>query len=381
MNENPYPRDIPSPPDASPSPDAAASPEAPSSPEVPAAVERELPPGRHRVLREQLMREVENRTESADTSRPVAVRPLWRRPAFAAPAVAAALTVAVVVGSAVTQHITGPSAPSVLKDGDRSGGTPSDRSAAELLEGAAEAVGKRKPPAIEDDQFVYIKQEDYHWKMDEDLMGSDCASTKEGHPFGTREFWRSVDGKHAGLAREEQYGEIVKRRLHVLPRMKGFVSSYRQAEDELPSDAEGMYRYLYGAKAGKEPKAGDGRADRAAFEKGATLLAGQLLPPKVEAALYRALARIPGLTVYEGARDTVGRSGVSVGLAGWFNDYGQGRSRHELLFDERTSAFLAFNSVNLDPLDEECESLRVGDLVSSEAILKRGVVDRVGKRQ
>ncbi|MEU6805330.1 CU044_5270 family protein [Streptomyces neyagawaensis] len=371
MNENPSPHDIPSPPDASPSPDAAAS------PEVPAAVERELPPGRHRVLREQLMREIENRTESADTSRPVAVRPLWRRPAFAAPAVAAALTVAVVIGSAV---IAEPPAPSVLKKGDPSGGTLSDRRAAEVLERAAEAVGKRKQPAIEDDQFVYIKQEDYHWKMDEDLMRSDCDSTKEGHPYGTREFWRSVDGKHAGLAREEEFGEIVKRRLPTQPRIKGFITSYRQAEDELPDEVEGMYRYLYGAKAGKEPKAGDKRADRKAFEKGAELLAGQLLPPKVEVALYRALARIPGLTVYEGARDTVGRSGVSVGIAGRFNDFGQGRSRYELLFDERTSAYLAFNSVNLDALDGDCESLRVGDLVSSEAILKRGVVDRVGER-
>ncbi|SPF06865.1 CU044_5270 family protein [Streptomyces sp. MA5143a] len=377
MNDNPSPHDIPSPPDASPSPDAAASPQAPASPDVPAAVERELPPGRHRVLREQLMREIENRTESADTSRPVDVRPLWRRPAFAAPAVAAALTVAVVIGSAV---IAEPPAPNVPKKGDPSGGVLSDRRAAEVLERAAEAVGKRKPPTIEDDQFVYIKQEDYHWKMDEDFMRSDCDGTKEGHPYGTQEFWRSADGKHVGLAREEKFGEIVNRRLHVLPRMKGFITSYRQAEDELPDEVEDMYRYLYGAKAGKEPKAGDKRADRKAFAKGAELLAGQLLPPKTEVALYRALARIPGLTVYEGARDTVGRSGVSVGLAGWFNDYGQGRSRYELLFDERTSAFLAFNSVNLNPLDEDCESLRVGDLVSSEAILKRGVVDRVGER-
>jgi hypothetical protein len=380
VNENPSPRDIPSPPDASPSPDAAASPQAPSSPDVPAAVERELPPGRHSVLREQLMREIENRTESADTSRPVVVRPFWRRPAFAAPAVAAALTVAVVVGSVVTQHITGPSAPTVLKDDDRSGGTPSDRSATEVLERAAEVAGKRKPPAIEDDQFVYTKREDYHWKADDKLTGSECARTLEGHPFGTREFWRSVDGKHAGLSWEEEDGAMVKRRLAVVPRMKGFVGSYREAEDELPSDAEGMYRYLYGVKEGKEPKAGDKAADRNAFEKGAELLAAQMLPPKVEAALYRALARIPGLTVYEGARDTADRTGVSVGIEGRFPDFGQGRSRHELLFDERTSAFLAFNSVNLDELDEDCESLRVGDLVSSEAILKRGVVDRTGER-
>jgi hypothetical protein len=162
--------------------------------------------------------------------------------------------------------------------------------------------------------------------------------------------------------------------------MKNHIGSYREAEDELPTDVEGMYRYLYGVKKGKEPKAGDEAADRNAFEKGAELLAAQMLPPKMEAALYRALARIPRLTVWEGARDTADRTGVSVGIEGRFPDFGQGRSRHELLFDERTSAFLAFNSVNLDALDEDCESLRVGDLVSSEAILKRGVVDRVGER-
>jgi hypothetical protein len=368
VNENPSPHDIPSPPDAS------------SSPDVPAAVERELPPGRHSVLREQLMREIENRTESADTSRPVAVRPLWRRPAFAAPAVAAALTVAVVVGAAVTQHVAGPSLPNAAKGSDRRGGTPSDRSAAEVLERAAEAAGKRKPPAIEDDQFVYTKQENYHWKMDDELPVSDCPRTLEAHPFGVAETWRSVDGQHVGLSRRREDGRKVEYPIVVEPRMKNHIGSYREAEDELPTDVEGMYRYLYGVKKGKEPKAGDKAADRNAFEKGAELLAAQMLPSKMEAALYRALARIPRLTVWEGARDTADRTGVSVGIEGRFSDFGQGRSRHELLFDERTSAFLAFNSVNLDELDEDCESLRVGDMVSSEAILKRGVVDRVRER-
>ena len=55
--------------------------------------EKDLPPGRHRVLREHLMREITNETSDTsetdkahDTSEtPSPVRPpLWRRPAFVA---------------------------------------------------------------------------------------------------------------------------------------------------------------------------------------------------------------------------------------------------------------------------------------------------------
>ncbi|HSX96545.1 MAG TPA: hypothetical protein VLG91_04015, partial [Streptomyces sp.] len=158
------------------------------------------------------------------------------------------------------------------------------------------------------------------------------------------------------------------------------VNFFREAEDELPTDPEKMYRYLYGLKSGERPS-GKASADRDAFEKAAVLLSGQLLPPRVEAALYRAVARIPGLTVEKGSEDAAGRTGVSVGIEGRFpGDFGQGRSRHELLFDVRTLDFLALNSVNLDTRDDRCEDLDVGDLVSSVAVLERGVVDGTGQR-
>lgn len=82
-----------------------------------------------------------------------------------------------------------------------------------------------------------------------------------------------------------------------------------------------------------------------------------------------------------GSADVAGRTGVSVGIEGAFpGDFGQGRSRHELLFDVRTLDFLALNSVNLDTRDDRCEVLDVGDLVSSVAVLERGVVDGTGQR-
>ncbi|MDX3641591.1 CU044_5270 family protein [Streptomyces sp. MB09-02B] len=360
MNDNPSPRDE----------------DEPAGAGVPAAVERELPPGRHRVLREQLMREIENGGET-----PV-VRPLWRRPAFVGPAVAAALTAAIVVGAAVTQQAAVPLTTHADGSGERRVGEArrSDRSAADLLERVAEAAGKRSLPKVRDDQFVYTERDDYHWKMDSEKNDMSCPMTLEAYPHGVREFWASVDGEHTGQYRGRGVdGEVEEWPVPKQPAEEG-VNFFREVEDDLPADADGMYRYLYGSK-GDERASGAKSADRKAFEKASTLLAEQLLPPKTEAALYRAVARIPGLTVYEGSVDAAGRTGVSVGLDGdWPDDWGQGPTRHELLFDYRTLEFLASDTVNLDPLDDSCDTLETGDLVSSAAILERTVVDRTGER-
>ncbi|MBD9703092.1 CU044_5270 family protein [Streptomyces caniscabiei] len=364
MNDNPSPRDE----------------DEPAGAGVPAAVERELPPGRHRVLREQLMREIEN---GGDT--PV-VRPrtaLWRRPAFVGPAVAAALTVAVVVGAAVTQQVAVPLTTHADGSGDRRLGEAkrSDQRAAELLERVAEAAGRRSLPKVRDDQFVYTERDDYHWKMDSEKTDMPCPMTLEGYPYGLREIWWSVDGQHNGLSRERpDGGEVTEISIGRQLPVKNGVNFFREGEEELPTDADGMYRYLYGLK-GDERASGAKSADRKAFDKASTLLAEQLLPPKVEAALYRALARIPGLTVYEGSVDAAGRTGISVGLTGnWPEDRGHGRTRHELLFDTRTSAFLAADTVKLDPPADSCDTLAAGDLVLSVAILERAVVDSVSER-
>ncbi|QYX78211.1 CU044_5270 family protein [Streptomyces akebiae] len=364
MNDNPSPRDE----------------DEPAGTGVPAAVERELLPGRHRVLREQLMREIEN-----DGETPV-VRPrtaLWRRPAFVGPAVAAALTVAVVVGAAVTQQAAGPLTTHADGSGDRRPGEAkrSDQRAAELLERVAEAAGRRSLPEVRDDQFVYTERDDYHWKMDSEKNDHGCPDTLEAYPYGVREFWSSVDGQHNGLQRERGVdGEVGELSVGIQLPAKNGANFFREVEDELPTDADGMYRYLYGLK-GDERASGAKSADRKAFDKASTLLVEQLLPPKVEAALYRAVARIPGLTVYEGSVDAADRTGVSVGLEGDWPEYrGHGPTRHELLFGTRTLAFLAADTVKLDPPADSCDSLDAGDLVTSVAILERAVVDSVSER-
>nr|WP_269801073.1 CU044_5270 family protein [Streptomyces jeddahensis] len=335
---------------------------------IPPSRDRDLPPGRHRVLREQLMREIR--------SEPAGARKAWRRPAVVAPAVAAALTAAVVVGVTVTRDAAVPPRP-----GTAMTQTPSTQSAARLLERIASAAGKQLSTDIRDDQFVYTKRDDYHWKMDPAKPLPDgCLTTSEGYAYGVRETWESVDGQHIGLSREHRdSGRVVERPIAKQLPGKKTPNYYRQAE-QLPTDPEAMYRWLYGLQSGEQPS-GKRSADQGAFTKAGGLLSAQLLPPKVEAALYHAVARIPGLTVYENARDAAGRTGIAVAMEGtWPGDRGHGPTRHELLFDEKTLQFTGLSTVRLAGPQRECDVLQAGDLLSSVAVLDREVVNKAGQR-
>ena len=73
------------------------------------------------------------------------------------------------------------------------------------------------------------------------------------------------------------------------------------------------------------------------------VLVGDLLrqagaPPELRAALYRAAAEIPGLTILDRTRDPAGREGRAIAVT---SDYGGDRERYALVFDPRTSMLLA----------------------------------------
>ena len=355
--------------------------------------EKDLPPGRHRVLREHLMREITSEMNEANEANetlppvgPLVRPPLWRRPAFVAPALAGALSVAVVLGVTMTRDATGPSAGPGTTSSDRAHDTMSRQSPAELLERIARTAEKGRLSRVRDNQFVYSELESFHWKMDSDLRLPDgCLMTEEGHPYGVEQFWKSVDGQSEGLRREPADGKgsgdgegtenAIARQLPD----KTMPEYFRQVE-ELPTDPEGMYRWLYGLEPG-ERASGKRAADVDAYEKVARLLTSQLLPPKTAAALYRAAAHIPRLFVVDDARDAAGRQGVAVAMKGaslsWTPDRVGARS--ELIFDEKTDKFLGESTVRITGPKNECDVLDKGDLVESVAVVDRGIVDGTGQ--
>lgn len=300
------------------------------------------------------------------------VRSPWRRPAFVAPAIAAALSVAVVVGLTVTRDGG--------DGGDKPRPEPATESAAPFFERLAEAAEKQPAPEVRDDQFVYTKREDYHWKMDPGTSWpDDCATTDEGYPHGVQEIWNSVDGKREGLRHEWAANDMVTefkippRRPDTLP-----YPTYREGE-ELPDDPDAMYRRLYDLEPG-EQRSGKPADDRAAFAQVREILSDYLLPPKTSAALYRAAARIPGLTVRHGVKDVADRPGVAV-TTGPHADKGMGlrpfKARTELIFSEKNLSYLGQTTVNLTVPSRHCDVLKAGAAVSGEALLTRGVVDKV----
>jgi hypothetical protein len=104
----------------------------------------------------------------------------------------------------------------------------------------------------------------------------------------------------------------------------------------LPTDSVKLARWI-------ERQAGfiQGSHDGRIFSIAQALASQAPLPPKLSAALYRVIARLPEMRVIGATRDPLGRPGVAVGFLG-----GRG-ARGELIFNPNTGAYLAQRTVSL----------------------------------
>lgn len=85
-------------------------------------------------------------------------------------------------------------------------------------------------------------------------------------------------------------------------------------------------------------------------------------PPPVTAALYRAAALIPGVTVVPDATDTIGRPGVAVA----FTFQGM---RTEWIFSKQTLQYLGSREIGIGN----------GVLIGQQAIQQHAIVDHAGQ--
>ncbi|MGW0845029.1 CU044_5270 family protein [Streptomyces sp. NPDC002787] len=367
----------------------------PSAGDIPPAVEREFAPERHRLLREHLMREIESRAEDAKgvlggggVTAPrkaggsrsadgpevpggpqapggtgAAGRPsFWRRTAFVAPLVAAGLTVAVVVGGAVTRQAAGPGRP-------EAGQATSGRSASDWLERIARAAEKRPGPGeVRDDQFVYVKSTDDYVDA---TTGDECVPQKTS--LNESETWASVDGTRPGLRRISEDGKEVYQEPQD-PRANAGARAphtYRELAD-LPTDADTMYAWLHKGSNARQPTADS------AFATASDILSDNLVPPDVAAALFRAVAKLPGVTTAREVRDAVGRTGIAIGRT----PTEPGLERIEWIFDVKTLEYLGereLYTASLQPGLSTCPPTEKGTVVTSKAITEVAVVDKAGQ--
>ncbi|MFF0160617.1 CU044_5270 family protein [Streptomyces sp. NPDC005263] len=318
---------------------------------LPAPADWDLP-------REQYLRHKDLLMHHIDQDQVTRTRPARRllRPAVLAPATALALVCAVTAGITLTGGDRGPA------------GTASHRAAtdmqpaAALLDRISQATETHPDLTVRDDQFVYTRGKG---------NGADLTSGKAVlGPLVDREAWISQEPgplRTLGMVRED--GEDIRINAN-LGDTNGTPAGLGRPTyhwlSSLPSDPDKLLAYLYA----HTPDAESRERDQAVFEQIGSLLGG-MMPPRTAAALYRAAAKIPGVTPAPQAHDAIGRKGL--GIARDDTRYGL---RTEWVFDKKDFSFLGSRTY----LTKDASYAKAGALLESSAELEYAVVDAVGQQ-
>ncbi|WAL97129.1 CU044_5270 family protein [Streptomyces sp. Je 1-369] len=305
--------------------------------------ERDLPPGRHHLLKEHLLTEI--RQEQKDQKRNEKRAKSWFRPALLAGAVAATVVAGVLVASPF---------------GDRAAqaGPPSKETVRMLEEIAAAAKAQPAQKGVRDDQYVYIKSKAGYMAT----TVSKDGEKSEIEPVRPREVWQSVDGLHDEMLHEPDGGFQYERMEADPPLVEG--DDHYRSLQKLPTDPVNMLDWLHKVSDGGESE------DQNTFVLVGDLSYESLMPPEQAAALYLAASKIPGVELVEDAVDAEGRHGVAIAR----EDDG---IRQELIFDKKTKQFLGEREVAVEDLPT---GFKKGTVVGRSAILERTVVDKLGER-
>ncbi|URN11003.1 CU044_5270 family protein [Streptomyces radiopugnans] len=254
--------------------------------------------------------------------------------------------------------------------GDRSGLVTSPPAAPSPQEEAGPAEVLRAAAAYErehaeeiaprDDQFVYAKR-----TVQERIQETGETRTH------TDEFWMSVDGSRPSRTEGSGQGSWNRTSARDGRNTKWPPRTWRELE-ELPTDPDGLLRSLrdrlstrpdtgHPSTVGEWPQAGAALVE--------LLRDAPVLPPKLRAAVYEALARVPGITA-AASQEHVG--GVVIFLEGPQGESTQGGT--VFVFDAESHAYLGMRTEDTkDTADGRKAYLRSGPV-------EYAVVDRAGQR-
>ncbi|MEU9536578.1 CU044_5270 family protein [Streptomyces sp. NPDC048213] len=325
---------------------------------LPAPAERDLPPGRHLHHKESLMQLIDQDGDRA-TARLL-------RPAVLLPAAGLALGGVLFT----TLAVTGPD------ETPRTAATATaPRGAAVLLDRIATVASKSDALDVTDGQFVYVRT------LQAGNEGKFGGPVKLGKP-GEREVWmtqKSGPVIDEGLIHEDGRYYPITVGVPDGERPVGYPAGLNRPTytwlASLPTDPDALLRRLAGEitadQDARNTPAGERDPDQDAFDAIGELLRETLMPPRTAAALYKAAARIPGVSVDSDAVDAAGRHGIGVARdntrAGW---------RTAWIFDAATLEYLGERSY----LIRDSSMGRKGTVTSRSAVLERAVVDALREK-
>ncbi|MEZ0072221.1 CU044_5270 family protein [Planotetraspora sp. GP83] len=249
----------------------------------------------------------------------------------------------------------------------------SKMSAEEVLGRAARAVTDLTP---RDDQFIKVSSQTMYGAFGGGAVNTDMGQTSEGTRYlyrTKRTIWLSADGKKDGSLKIDYLepraypGWPIPPEAHKqtgtewnrLPACPTVPDTAYTELKKLPADVDGMRAYLYARDGGENPP------HVGAWTAVGDLLRETYMPAAQRAALFKAAATIPGVTVSENAEDAAGRTGIGVGRV-------SAGIREDIIFDPKTYELLGERGVVVD--EKEAKS-PVGSLVASTAQLEVSVDD------
>jgi hypothetical protein len=217
-------------------------------------------------------------------------------------------------------------------------------------------VAERQPSAqVRNSQFWYIKSWVSYSACNGGSVNSKCVLEKPHE----RQIWQSVSNQcRAGLLRE--YGRDTRltfssNYLHC-PYRGGMNDPTYRFLQSLPTDPQTLLSLIEREMSGQQPQ------PQEAFTTIGDLLREAIAPPRVSAALYRAAALIPGVTVVANATDAIGRHGIAVAMT-------SGGVRSEWIFSRRTLLYLGERDINVAD----------GSINGVTAVLQRAFVNHAGQ--
>jgi hypothetical protein len=301
---------------------------------LPALAERDLPAGRRHTRKEHLISEL--RVAGSPSAGRSSTRRGWKSAIVMAAAGAAALAAAIVV--ALLPAATPGSSPA----------------AARLLAKIAATAAAQPSPPVRDSQFWYIKS----WVANlvcNGGSGNNCVLEKPQES----QIWQSVSNLCVtGLLRQNGQDIPLKFSSNYLhcPYRGGVHAPVYRFLQSLPTDPHALLSLIERQMQGQLPRPEE------AFTTIGDMLGGAITPPRVSAALYRAAALIPGVTVVPDATDAIGRHGVAVA-------YTYQGIRTEWIFSKKTFRYLGNRDVNVTN----------GSSAGVSAVLQRAFVDHAGQ--
>jgi hypothetical protein len=314
---------------------------------LPPEVAPDLPADRLQTLKGHLTLEYRL---AADNRRPTPQRRRVRRPLLAALGAGAALAAA-----AATALVL------VLSGGQPA---PASPAAVELLAKVANVAARQPVPAVSNGEFMYVRSDVSY------AVYNNGSQKPTIEPLHERQIWQPVanicdwglvieDGQRTSLAPSPDSGPS----LSVKCGQGNLDDATYRLLQSLPTDPRALLDQIYSF----DQQNGEGQAlgsDGEAFVKIGDLIRETIVPPSTAAALYRAAALIPGVTLIDRVANVEGRPGIAIA---WTNS----QERYEWIFDPATLQYLGERDFDL--------STGTPVVIGNAAVLQRAFVGKAGQ--